>query len=223
MTFKYPSNIQAINNNYPPGRHADLSDLDPISCTATGNDIPFGLVVWFGPEADASTHTGHDFYPTNTRTCLLPFKDGATNTTNYDGVAYAYSQFKLGSDGLPIVAGISVHSPVMMQLASFSDTTVGLVQKGNQFYAKKNCDSVTVARNGRIHVYAETALSTNSVLGTRNEITDPASLTQCLGSLVDMADPLAATGCVALPASFKIKVVEPAPAGGCGAMVEIFN
>ena len=218
MTFKMKGTGTDIGRNYLPGMGADLSDLECLSGICVGTDVPFGLMLWYGPEANEAQSSGAlnvaSFHRGKEITVMLPFKDGDAVVTRSDGTPYALADF----GGEPVLAGIGVYSSYYSQTQSL--TGLGLGHDGDCNYGKKNCDSISFARQGRIFVYAETDLFLNSVVGYRKEITDPTDEFQCRGSFGDVNDAAKGAEFTAAPASVKLKVVKPSSAGGC-AVLEI--
>ena len=218
MTFKHKGSGTDIGRSYLPGMGADLSDLECLSGICVGTNVPFGLMLWYGPEANEAQTSGAlngtSLYRGKEITVMLPFKDGDAVVTRADGTPYALADF----GGAPVLAGIGVYSSRYSQVIPLSG--LGLGHDGDCSYGQKNCDSISFARQGRIFVYAETDLFIDSVVGYRKEITDPADEFQCRGSFGDVNDATKGADFTAAPVGVKLKVVKPSSAGGC-AVLEI--
>lgn len=223
MTFQMKGTGSDIGRNYLPGMGADLSDLECLSGIAVGTDVPFGLMLWYGPEVNAAQNAGlqdlgkSDFYRGKGISVMLPFADGDAVVTDANGAAYAYSQFSLDPvTSKPVIAGVGVYSSAYCQLLPLQG--LGLGHEGDRNYGQKNCDSVSFARQGRIFVYTETALNIDSRLGYRVAITNPTDEFQCRGGFGDLDDAAKGSQFTACPAGWR--VVKPSSAGGC-AVIEI--
>ena len=221
MTFKMKGTATDIGRNYLPGMGADLSDLEGLSAIAVGTDIPFGLMLWYGSEVTKAQSTGAlngaSLYRGKEISVMLPFADGDTKVTHQDGTPYTYAEFQLDPvTSLPTVAGVGVYSSYYSQIQPVQG--LGLGHDGDSNYGRKNCDSITFAREGRIFVYAETDMNIDSRVGYRVEITDALDEFQCRGGFGDLDDVNKGSQLVAAPQGFR--VVKPSKAGGL-AVIEI--
>jgi hypothetical protein len=224
--FKHKGTATDIGRQYQPGQGADLSDLEGLSGIAVGSNVPFGLVLWYGPEASQAQNAGalnkakSAYYPGAAITVMLPFAYTNTTVTRADGTRYRYTDFQMDpATNLPVVAGIGVYSNAYDRLMALTDAELK-GHEGNYTYAQKNCDSVTHAREGRIFVYVETDVDASSQLGYRIDITNPADEFQIRGAIGDINDPTKGSELTPLPLGWK--VVKPSSAGGC-ARIEINN
>jgi hypothetical protein len=221
MTFQMKGAATDIGRNYLPGTGADLSDLEGLSAIVVGTDIPFGFMLWYGSEVTKAQSTGalekSSFYRGKQISVMLPFADGDVKVTHQDGTPYTYAEFQLDPvTSLPAVAGVGVHSCRYHQLQPIQG--LGLGHDGNLNYGQKNYDSITVAREGRIFVYAETDMNVDSRVGYRVTLTDPLDEFQCRGGFGDLDDVAKGSQFVAAPKGFR--VVKPSKAGGL-AVIEI--
>ena len=221
MTFKMKGKATDIGRNYLPGMGADLSDLEGLSAIAVGTDIPFGLMLWYGSEVTKAQSTGAlngaSFYRGKEISVMLPFADGDTKVTHQGGTPYTYAEFQLDPvTSLPTVAGVGVYSSYYSQIQPVHG--LGLGHDGDSNYGRKNCDSITFAREGRIFVYAETDMNIDSRVGYRVEITDALDEFQCRGGFGDLDDVGKGSQLVEAPKGFR--VVKPSKAGGL-AVIEI--
>ena len=222
MTFKMKGSAKDIGRNYLPGMGADLSDLECLSGICVGTNVPFGFLVWYGPEVQKAQNSGalegQSFYRGKEITVMLPFKNGDTVVKKSDGSPYAYADFALNPNtSLPEVAGVGVYSSHYDQLMPMG-LELGKGHEGDCNYGKINCSSISFAREGRIFVYTETDLNIDSRLGYRVAITDPLDEFQCRGGFGDLDDIAKGSELVAAPKGWK--VVKPSKAGGL-AVIEI--
>ena len=221
MTFKMKGTDTDIGRNYLPGMGADLSDLECLSAICVGTNVPFGLMLWYGPEITASQNAGalngSSFYRGKEISVMLPFADNDPIVTDADGAKYRYSQFTLDADtSLPVVAGVGVYSSHYCRFMELSG--LGLGHDGDSNYGLKNCDSISFARQGRIFVYTETDLFMDSELGYRVAITNATDEFQLRGGFGDLNDATKGSQLKACPKGWR--VVKPSSAGGL-AVIEI--
>lgn len=222
MTFKMKGSAKDIGRNYLPGMGADLSDLECLSGICVGTNVPFGFLVWYGPEVQKAQNSGalegQSFYRGKEITVMLPFADGDAAVKKSDGLLYTYADFALNPDtSLPDVAGVGVYSSHYSQLMPMG-LELGKGHEGDCNYGKINCNSISFAREGRIFVYTETDLNIDSRLGYRVKISDANDEFQCRGGFGDLDDVTKGSEFVATPKGWK--VVKPSKAGGL-AVIEI--